>query len=168
MDILAHALWTTAAGAAARRKLHTPVHRGWAVFWGVFPDLFAFTIPAAVRIWWRLSGVTSSLLPQPGGPRFQYVWQLYNASHSAILFGVVFGLVYLLARRPVWPLLGWGLHIFLDSFTHAGLFATHFLWPASSFAFDGIPWENRWCLAANYGALALAWLAYRLRPSVKY
>ena len=161
MDIVAHSLWTTVAGSYARRKLNRPLHLGWAAFWGVFPDLFSFTVPAVVKVWWLATGVTKSLLPQPGGPRFEYVWDLYNASHSAIVFTLVFGLVWLILRRPVLSMLGWALHIFIDMFTHAGMFATHFLWPVTSFAFDVVPWENRWCLIVNYSLLAIAIFAVR-------
>jgi hypothetical protein len=164
MDIIAHALWTAAAGSTDRLKLPRPFHQssfaqnsfhlGWAVFWGVFPDLFSFAVPAVVRIWWYATGTTHSLLPDAQSPqRFQYVWQLYNGSHSLVVFAVVFGLAWGIFRRPVWELLGWALHILIDIPTHTGIFSIHFLWPLSSFGFSGLRWENPWFLALNYGAL---------------
>jgi hypothetical protein len=41
-----------------------------------------------------------------------------------------------------------------------GIFAVHFLWPLSNYGFNGIRWEQRWFMAANYSALiaVLAWL----------
>lgn len=166
MDVIAHALWTTAAAGAGRRKLHRRIHLGWAAFWGIFPDLFSFTIPAVVRIWWYATGTTQSLLPDAHGPqRFQFVWQLYHFSHSLLVFVVVFGVVWWLARRPVLELLGWGLHILIDIVTHRGIFAIHFLWPLSSYGFDGIRWESPWLLTMNYGLLiaVFGWMWLRTR-----
>lgn len=65
MDILAHGLWTAGAALPLRRRVHRPLSLGWAISWGVFPDVFSFAIPALIRIWWYLSGTTSSLLPGP-------------------------------------------------------------------------------------------------------
>jgi hypothetical protein len=168
MDIASHALWT-AAGATTARQVLPPIRPVWAAFWGVFPDVFSFTLPAAVRIWWFLSGQTTSLLPQPGAQQFQFVWQLYHCSHSAVVFAAVFGLVWLALSRAPLALLGWALHIAIDIPTHRGMFAIHFLWPLSSFGVNGIPWESRWLLAANFAALAVVygwmWRARRRRLS---
>ena len=41
MDILGHALWTTAAADCSRRRLGRQVHLGWAAFWGIFPTFSA-------------------------------------------------------------------------------------------------------------------------------
>ena len=158
MDMLAHGLWAT-AGRSACGGRHDSTSLGGSASWGVFPDLISFTIPATVRIWWLLTGATRSLLPDPHGPQhFQFVWQLYHCTHSVVVFGLAFGLVWLFARRPVFSMLGWVLHIAVDIFTHRGIFATHFLWPFSSFGWDGTPWENTWFLAANYITLAAVYL----------
>ncbi|HLV89366.1 MAG TPA: hypothetical protein VKV39_20440 [Candidatus Sulfotelmatobacter sp.] len=168
MDILAHALWTAGAALLIRRRLRRTLSPSWAVFWGVFPDLFSFAVPAVVRIWWYLSGTTSSLLPDAHGPQhFRYVWTLYYASHSLLVFGVVFGVVWILAKRPVLEMSAWCLHILIDIPTHQGIFALHFLWPLSSYAVSGIRWESHWFIATNYGALFLLyswmWLVARRR-----
>ena len=92
MDILAHALWTAAAGIPIRRRLHWPLNLGWLIFWSVFPDVFSFAVPAVVRIWWYATGVTPHLMPDAHSPlHFQWVWQLYYCSHSLITFGIAFG-----------------------------------------------------------------------------
>ncbi|MBN9659059.1 MAG: hypothetical protein J0H49_12820 [Acidobacteria bacterium] len=156
MDILAHGLCTSAAAILLARRAATPIRLGWALFFGVLPDLASFTVPAVLRIWWRLTGVTSTLLPQPGGPRLDWVFGLYNCFHSLLIFGVVFTAVWIIVRKPVWELLGWLLHIAIDIPTHTGWFAIQSLWPVSSFHFDGIPWETGWLLAATYTSLAAA------------
>jgi hypothetical protein len=156
MDILAHALWTAGAAVPLRRRLRRPLSVGWAVYWGVFPDVFSFSVPALVRIWWYLSGTTTSLLPNANGPQhFRFVWQLYYASHSLLVFAVAFGLGWILAGRPVLEMLGWGLHILIDIPTHQGMFALHFLWPLSSCRLSGVRWEDRRFMAGNYSALFL-------------
>lgn len=171
MDILAHTLWTAGAALPLRRRFRAPLSLGWAIFWGVFPDVFSFAIPAAVRIWWYLSGATSSLLPDPNGPQhFRFVWPLYYASHSLLVFAAAFGIAWLLARRPILEMLAWSLHILIDIPTHQGIFALHFLWPLSSYGFSGFRWENHWFLAANYTALFLLyswmWIAAKRQHSL--
>jgi len=164
MDIVAHALWTAGAAVPLRRRLRRPVSVEWAVFWGVFPDVFSFAIPALVRIWWYATGTTSSLLPDPKGPQhFQFVWTLYYASHSLIVFAAMFAVAGLLARRPILEMLAWALHILIDIPTHQGIFALHFLWPFSSYGFSGLRWENHWFMAANYTALLLLYSLIGIR-----
>jgi len=169
MDIFAHALWTGVVGLTVRHRVRRPISLRWLIFWGVFPDLFSFLIPAVIRIWWYATGMTPHLLPDAKGPaHFQWVWQLYYGSHSLVTFTVVFGLIWLIRRQPVLELLGWLLHILIDIPTHQGMFALHFLWPLSSFGVSGVRWENRWFMAANYGTLLLlyagVWLNRR-RPN---
>ncbi len=66
MDILAHGLWTGAAARAANSKTRKPLNVRWAIFWGVFPDLFAFTIPFIGLIWsMSFRGVTIADIPGP-------------------------------------------------------------------------------------------------------
>ncbi len=158
MDIFAHVLWTGAAVIVVQRKLDRPMHLSRAAFWGALPDLVSFTVPAVLRVWWWLSGTSKSLLPDARGPHFEWVWGLYNCSHSAVVFAVIFGAVWLLVRHPVLEMFGWALHISIDILTHRGWFATSFLWPVLSFRFDGIPWEKGWFLGVNYAALTLVYL----------
>jgi hypothetical protein len=172
MDILAHGLWTAGVVLPLRRRVQVTLSLGWAIFWGVFPDVFSFAIPAMVRIWWYLSGTTSSLLPDPHGPQhFQFVWTLYYASHSLLVFATGFGVAWLFARRPILEMLAWGLHILIDIPTHQGMFALHFLWPLSSYGLSGVRWENHWFLAANYSALLFVyswlWIRRRKQNSMK-
>jgi hypothetical protein len=116
MDILAHALWTAAAAIPLRQRLRRPIHLGWVVFWGIFPDIFSFAIARMVRIWWYATGVNASLLPNAkSAQHFQFVWQLYCASHSLVTFAATFGIVWVVARCPVLEMLGWCLHILTDT-----------------------------------------------------
>ena len=158
MDILAHGLWTTAAGVVGQKNLKQRLHLGWLAAWGVLPDLVVFTIPASVRIWRLLTGASRTLLPDGRGPHFEWVWGFYNLTHSALVFAICFAAFWLLVQKPVLEMLGWAIHIIIDVFTHSGLFAIKFLWPVSSIHVDGKRWETPWFLAANYAALASLYL----------
>ena len=166
MDILADALWTAGAALPLRRRLRRSFSLNGAIFWGVFPDIFSFAVPALVRVCWYLSGTTSYLLPDPKGPQhFRFVWTLNYASHSLLVFGLVFGVAWLLVKRPILEMLAWGLHILIDIPTHQGIFALHFLWPLSSLGVSGLRWENHWFLVVNYAALFLlySWMWAKAR-----
>jgi membrane-bound metal-dependent hydrolase YbcI (DUF457 family) len=168
LDIVAHGISTAAAVVALQRKSHQRVPLPWALLFGVLPDLVPFTIPACLRLWWRLTGASRTLLPTANGPHFEWVREVYNCTHSLLVFAVLFSALWLVMRRPILATLGWLLHILLDSFTHRGMFAIQFLWPASSFHFDGIPWETGWFLAATYGVLiTVCLLLWRSRGSSK-
>jgi hypothetical protein len=146
MDIFAHGLWATAAARGANRKIGKRIHLVWAAFFGVFPDLFAFTIPFVAIV-----------TGHP--PQVDLAWKLYQISHSLFVFSAVFGLVWLIRRRPALELLGWPLHILIDIPSHTlRFFPTPFLWPVSSYHFNGISWANRWFMVVNYSAIAVVYL----------
>src|SRR3989344_5218262 len=129
MDIISHGLWTGAVAKAANIKKEKPLNFWAAAWWGVFPDLFAFTIPFLGLLWnLSFSGVNLADIPGPSATEppssdtlwiFQLATSLYNFSHSAIIFLIVFGLVWLVMRRPVWEMSAWLLHIVMDIFTHS-------------------------------------------------
>jgi hypothetical protein len=158
LDVFAHALWSTAGGIAGRRKFHWRIHLRWLAAWSVLPDLVVFAIPAAVRIGRVVTGASKTLLPDGSGPRFDWAFGIYDVTHSAVVWALCFGAVWLVAHRPVMELLGWALHIAIDILTHTGIFAIKFLWPLSSVHFDGIRWEKPWFLALTYIALAVIFL----------
>ncbi len=104
---------------------------------------------------YRLKGI-----PVHGRPGLGLAWQLYQISHSLFVFSAVFGIVWLIRRRPVLEMLGWPLHILIDIPSHTlRFFPTPFLWPVSSYHFDGISWGNRWFMLVNYSAIAAVYLA---------
>lgn len=152
MEIVAHGLWTAAAAIAARGSTGVHLRTGWAVWWGVFPDVLAFGPMIAAGLWLRLAG----------GPHQGHIHlgvPLYPAGHSLLVFLAAFGLASLLARRPVFEMLGWLLHILIDIPTHSlSYYATRFLWPLSDFRIDGIAWWTPWFWAATYGALAVVYV----------
>ena len=157
MDIISHGLWTGAVAKAANIKKEKPLNFWAAAWWGVFPDLFAFTIPFLGLLW------NLNLREPPPSDTlwiFKLATSLYNVSHSAVIFLIVFGLVWLVLRRPVWEMSGWVLHILMDIFTHSyRFFPTPVFWPLFGWKFNGISWANPWFLAINYAALIFVYLA---------
>jgi hypothetical protein len=90
VDIIAHGLLTAATAIAVRRRWKRPVRIGLATFFGILPDLVSFTVPATLRVWWRITGATQTLLSQANGPHFEWVRGLYNRVHSPLVSGIVF------------------------------------------------------------------------------
>jgi hypothetical protein len=162
MDIFAHAVWTNIIATIARRR-QEKMHRrllsvAWTTFWGVFPDLFTFSIPFIIGIVGWISGsgfqygretITSGLAPM-----------LYNYSHSLVIWAVVFGITWAIYRRPRWELLGWTLHILIDIPSHAnGFYLTPLFFPLSGWKFThGISWAHPLFMVINYSIMLVAWI----------
>ncbi|MEK7520096.1 MAG: hypothetical protein AAB581_02530 [Patescibacteria group bacterium] len=166
MDIFSHGLWAGAGALALKKKIGLKINPWVAGWWGLFPDLFAFTIPTL----WILSGVLTGTLdrnafpdphaaepaPPDGLPMLQLASMLYNWSHSLVIFALVFGIVWFVLRRPVWELGGWLLHILADIPTHSyQFFPTPVFWPLFTWKFDGFSWGTPWFLIPDYILLAV-------------
>jgi len=175
MDLFSHGLWTAAAGKGIndfvlKPRAKKPLKLRWLVWWGIFPDIFAFTIPIA----WIIGGILlgdfkfsdvpspENMEPMASGKTngiYQLSISLYNLSHSLIIFGAVFAMLFLILRRPVWELAAWPFHILIDIPTHSYQFyPTPFFWPISGIKFNGFSWGTPWFLIANYSAIFLAYL----------
>ncbi|HRY82375.1 MAG TPA: hypothetical protein P5232_01540 [Candidatus Moranbacteria bacterium] len=140
MDIISHGLWGSAAFGRKNKKTFLI-----AFLIGLAPDMFSFGILFVYRIILRLG-----FLPEPSislapahFPVPIFVYSLYNITHSLIIFALFFGAIWLIFKKPFWPILAWGLHILVDIPSHSfDFFPTPFLWPISNFKFDGIGWGN--------------------------
>ena len=167
MEILAHTLWTTAAArkvnAVAKKKGKIyKLNLVWTAFWGIFPDLFAFTIPFFISFWKVISGQQdfgSFATRHQVADGFNLSHTLYFYSHSLVLWALVFIIVWALLRRPPWVLIAWAFHILIDIPSHAiGFFPTPFLFPISDYRFPyGVAWSTPWFMIVNYIALAIVW-----------
>ncbi len=182
MDILAHGLWSTVAVKTFNRKMNGGKIRLWSgIFFGVFPDLFAFTIPTIWAIFGYITGMLDESVfsgPHSSGSMalnnswvFKIAGNLYDYSHSILIFLFVIALIVLMrfvseknhvvslnALVP-WTMFPWLLHILVDIPTHsAEFYPTPFLWPLSGFRFDGIPWGVPWFMILNYSAITLAFV----------
>ncbi|UCE25151.1 MAG: hypothetical protein JSU74_03635 [Candidatus Zixiibacteriota bacterium] len=88
----------------------------------------------------------------------------YNTSHSLLVFILIFAVVWIIRKRPFWPLAAWGIHIIIDIPTHSiELFPTPFLWPISSFKVDGLGWDNPYILVPNFTLLLIVYLTWWYR-----
>lgn len=172
MDILAHTLWANVGARgvnklaenlpAGRQVKKFRMHIGWTAFWGVFPDLFAFTIPFVLIFYKIIFGGESFLTIRDHhgvSGAFDIASYLYQFSHSLVIFLLVFILVWVISRRPRWEMFGWALHIVIDIFSHSiNFYPTPFLFPISEYRFPyGVQWSNYWYMIINYSALLLVW-----------
>ncbi len=180
MDIFAHTLWTAAAarGVNTNKKVllenKAPLSVGWSAFWGVFPDLFAFGLPFIAALYFIITGKISiseigshhgAGLPESASWIASLPPHLYQISHSAVIFAVVFLVVWAVRRRPYLELSGWLLHILIDIPSHtASFYPTPFLWPISNYHFlYGVSWANPTYMIVNYSALAVVYLYFLFR-----
>ncbi len=169
MDILAHTLWASAGAREANKisaqknnKLNINVL--WTGFWGVFPDLFAFSFPFFLRFYLLFTGKINADdftgRPDIGNSvGFDLAHTLYQYSHSLVIWALVFGVVWFIYKRPRYELLGWALHILIDIPTHVlAFFPTPFLFPISEYRFPyGMQWSNVYFMIINYSLLLLVW-----------
>ncbi len=159
MDILAHGLWATLIFKNA-----PPTTRTVGIALSLAPDLIAF-VPNAVysvitnnyKMWFKVSEDTVENMANRVPP---WVYRIYDVTHSIPLWIIGFSIAWAIMGSVPWAAFGWLLHIIVDIPTHSRkFFPTPFLWPLSSYKFDGYNWEAKWYMIANYVVL----LAFYLR-----
>lgn len=189
MDGPSHIFWIWAIFTKLKEKYKKPLNIKLAIFWGIFPDIFAFGLPIILITIQVLTGqISISELPgpekiEPPQNKFASVLQnvslLYSFSHSLVIlsaaFIVISGILFLKNKISAktsgsiipWELGGWLLHILIDIPTHSSAFySTPFLWPVSNFRISGIAWSTPWLLALDYIAIIIVYFAY-FRKKVK-
>jgi hypothetical protein len=151
MDTLAHGLWGGAAFYRERRRKFFA-----AVLLGMTPDLFSFGLFHVTNPGWigrRLIGEISGppdIAILPG-----YLFHAYNITHSLIVWGAIFAVLWLARRKPPWLVSAAMLHVVCDIPTHTErYFPTPFLWPFPTPFVNGIAWSTPWFIATNYTAIA--------------
>ncbi|PIU99700.1 MAG: hypothetical protein CO014_01705 [Candidatus Tagabacteria bacterium CG_4_8_14_3_um_filter_41_8] len=188
MEIVSHAFWAATVAKAVNKKMKNPVHVWQGAFWGIFPDLLAFSL---LFVWlfvqFIFGGLTiSNLIPrfrQPGAsqpaarmetsgeilPVFQWTSLLYNIGHSLVTFVLVFGILFLIFRRPIWEVCGWLFHILIDIPTHSyQYYPTPILWPFSGWKFRyGISWGTSLFLMINYIAIIVVYFFFWKKKKLK-
>ncbi len=138
MDTLSHALY---GGVAFGRDSRISYWK--AFFFGMAPDLFSFGIFTMTTVLGLVSGPDWSKGTPDASSIPQYVHTLYNITHSLVIALLVFGFVWIIAKKPMIELLAWPLHILIDIPTHSSeFFPTPFLWPVSEFTVNGISWSS--------------------------
>ena len=154
MDTISHALW--GKGLFGYRK-----YRYLSFVFGAIPDLLSFGIY-----------FLSNLILNPSTIKFgkpnlseipEWVFSLYNFSHSLIISIIFILIIYKINREISFTMLAWPFHILLDFFTHSiDFFPTPILWPISNYRFDGIPWSNSYIMITNIVCIFLIFI-YRRR-----
>ena len=136
-------------------------------FW-VLPDLFSFGIFYFISFFFSYSKF------KYGKPKLEdlpnYIFDLYNISHSLIV-ALVFILIayFFLKKEFVFAMLAWPLHILIDFPFHSiEYFPTPVFWPISDFKFDGIPWSVNYIWYSNVAGLILLYFyRYRIKKKSK-
>lgn len=167
MDILSHGLW---GGIAFGRKDKKAFW--WSFAFGIAPDFFSFGILTIATLLGLAKRPEWSAGGHPGAGMIpQYVYQLYNVTHSFIPFAVIFALVWIFRKKPFLPMLAWPLHILMDIPTHSTeFFPTPFLWPFfNNIRVNGIPWSHAYIFIPNWIALVglYAWWYKKWIPLYK-
>lgn len=171
MDIFAHGLWTNVLYKAIPQTRKDKKTTFWGIFFGIFPDLVAFT-PVFAYIFFEALFRHHRLMfasPQDATgpiPLEGLTHHLYELSHSLVIWAAAFGLTWLVIKKIPWPLLGWALHICIDIFSHSSkFFPTPFLFPVSDFYVNGWAWAEPVFMSVNYGLLLI--LYFFVIPGLK-
>ncbi len=145
MDIFAHYLW--AYGIFFKEK------KAWLFgLIGILPDLASFGPHFFFSLFNGFQFGHPTNIPS-------YIYDIYNFTHSLVIFLIVFLVFYLLLKKYVVFLLPWAIHILIDIPTHTQeFFPTPFLWPFSHFTVNGISWAVSWFMVLNYGLIFLLFL----------
>lgn len=167
MEILAHTLWTTAGAKIAnniakKKNKKFKINYFWVNFWGLFPDLFSLSLPIVVFIFdYFFSGMSVSSIAQTREVINSYNISLvlYPITHSIVIWIFVFGLIWIIKKKPVWVITGWLFHIILDMPSHGiGAFGTPIFYPISEYRFPyGISWASTEFFIINYSLLFILW-----------
>jgi hypothetical protein len=149
LDTLSHTLWGCGLFGFRGRP-------GTALLFGALPDLASFGPWLVFRV---LSGRFEPGRPDPALiPGF--VHGAYDVTHSLLVAGLAVAVAYRLHRGVAFAMLAWPVHILVDIPTHSrAFFPTPFLWPASDFTVDGIPWGTPWIWLPNLAGITalLGW-----------
>ena len=131
----------------------------------MLPDL-ARLLPLRGGAWFEKDGVAVLIADASTSPRAEaalslpiavLTQHLHRVMHRAVIAAAITLLVWATTTSLWIPLLGWWSHIVIDVFTHsADFYPVPVLYPITDKGFDGLAWNTRWFLVANYAALAVA------------
>jgi len=134
--------------------------RAWAIALGMLPDLISFSGVFQFEFFKKLlffKKIPHSFIPD-------YVFKIYNVTHSLVIWAVAFGIFWLFGwYTTAIVFIGWAVHIVIDIFTHsAQSFPTKIFWPFSNWNYSGFTWSSFKFLAIEYFILALLYLIFYL------
>ena len=119
MDIVSHGLWGSLA--FGRKNRHSFLL---AFLCGMAPDIFSFGVFFTAVVFGVSDRPDFSEPPAPQNIP-HYVSQLYQFTHSFVIFLILFFMLWTIFRRPIWEFSAWGLHILFDIPTHPYQFFPH-------------------------------------------
>ncbi len=138
MDFVSHGLW---GGIAFGKKSKKFFLKSFLI--GIAPDVLSFGPFFTLTLLGFIQLPNFRAGPHDPNSFPPFIYWFYDVTHSLIVFAFVFLVLYLILKKPFLPLLAWGLHIFMDIFTHSfEFFPTPFLWPISDFKLDMWMWGN--------------------------
>lgn len=156
MDVLSHGLY---GGIIAGRKSKKSFIAAFLL--GLAPDILSFAPYFFLVLFGVLPRQSFSVEPPAQALMPTFVQTSYDITHSLVVFLLVFGVAWVIARRPVWELGAWGLHILVDIPTHSyDFFPTPFLWPLSSFEVNGHPWGTPEIFIPNVILLVILYVSW--------
>ena len=163
MDIISHGLW---GGIATGRKSRKSFWLSFLI--GIAPDMLSFGVYFVV-VFLGLTPAPAFRMEPPQDDFIPgFVHTLYSITHSLVIFALVFLIVWLIFRKPIYEMLAWGLHILMDIFTHSyAFFPTSFLWPISDYQVNGIPWSHAIILFPDIVLLVVLYLWWYLSKRKK-
>ena len=148
MDILAHALWGLIFFDSLDMNLYL------IILFSLLPDFSAFSFEFVKLILGFKKFPHSKEEARKKIPR--YVGKIYNFTHSLVLVGCLFLILFIFYRSFSWYILPWILHILLDIPSHPrDFFGTPIFYPFSSYKFDGYEWGKKWFMIVNYSLIAI-------------
>lgn len=155
MDTLAHGLWSFAV-------FHNKKYVFMATLFGVLPDILSFGILILMNIISRNFNFHRG--PPPLSSLPGWLFSAYSMTHSFVVFLLVFIAVFIITKHWYWPMMAWAMHILIDIPTHSTrFFPTPFLWPLSSYVFNGISWATPWFMLLNYASLIAVFVLIYLK-----
>ncbi|MCH7492694.1 metal-dependent hydrolase [Patescibacteria group bacterium] len=144
MDVMSHAVW----GATIVRKRP---EMWWAAFIGALPDLLT-ALYGLIRFKGKYLLYMSNL--RLTANKDDTYFKVYYFFHSLLPISVVAIVIYFMAPSYLILVLPYYFHIFLDVFTHRGIWGTRLFYPISNFHFHGRDWwKNRWISIINWSML---------------
>ena len=155
MDTLSHALWGKGVFGYRGRPY-------WSLFFGALPDLFSFGLYFIISLLFSPHNINF------GKPKLNeipdYVFYLYDITHSLIIALIFIVLVYFFIKKDIaFAMLAWPLHIMLDfPFHTADFFPTPILWPIFDIRFDGISWSKPYVWFSNITGIIILYI-YRYK-----
>lgn len=130
MDTIGHALWSFILFNKHPKKW-------WAVFFGVFPDLFSIIPHMTIE---HYMGTGQALFDTA-----------YKTTHSILIFGIISIILYFIVKDYIIVLGAWLIHIIIDIVTHpASYYPTPFLYPFTSPTFTLLDYRTKTFIFINH------------------